>query len=136
MKQIAKYSIATFSAALMMALAPTTATAGGSVHIDVPGFSIGVHDDHRYRYKRKYRHRRDHYNDYYRDSHDDYYRERRRARRYERKRRNYDNYYYGGRDRYYDRPRRVEVCPTYGYSRYYLRDRGCYRHKNHFHCSD
>jgi len=138
MKQLAKYSIAAFSTALIMALAPNTASAGGSLHLDLPGISIGVYDDHRYRYKRKYRHSKRYghrYNDgYYRDR--GYYRERRRARRSERRQRYSNDYYYGGRDRYYDRPRRAERCPAYGYSRYYVRDRGCYKHKDHYHCSD
>lgn len=134
MKHLAKLSVAGFCAVMIVALTPSTAQARGSVHIDIPGISIGVHDDHRYRHKRKYRQRRDHYNSRYRDRRDNYYRERRKSRRDNRRNRYSNDYYYGGGNNYYERPRRTQVCPTYGYSRYYVRDRGCYRHKGHYHC--
>ena len=51
-----------------VALAPTSASAKGSVHINVPGISIGFYDGHHRHYKKKYRHRhryRHHHNNYY-----------------------------------------------------------------------
>ena len=121
------------AAALAMAAVPGTASAGGSVHIDIPGFSIGYYDDHRYR-KRHRKHYRKHYRHhkrshrYYRD-HYDY--------------RPYGSYnYYGGgyRSRDYYRPRyrdnRYDYCPTPGFSLRFYRNRGCYSHGNHYHCDD
>jgi len=134
MKLFTKYSISAFGLVALLALVPGTAMARGSLYIDIPGVSIGVHDDHGKRYHRKRKYKRS-YNNYYNQD-----------RRYERKRdrrRNYRNnynesyYYDGGRRNYNDRSqRRVEICPQVGYSPYYLRDSGCNSHKDHFHCSD
>jgi len=151
MKLSAKHLLAAFSMLTVMAIAPTSAFAGGSVHLDVPGFSIGVHDDHKYRkrhrkhYRSRYyddrryerRHRRNS-NDYYnrRYYNDNYYSSGRRH--YRDSYRNYDRRY----DRRYDRnsydrryDRRAEICPIDGYSARYDRNRSCYEHKDHYHCS-
>lgn len=145
---------------LGIALTPVTAQAGGSLHLDLPGISIGVHD-HQYkkkRYRRVYRNNRGHRSRHrnYRNDHyyDDY-----KPRRYERRRSNryyynrgynnryndrynyrynngYNNdYYYGGRSNRNYNNRRVEVCPINGYSPYYDDNLRCTRHKDHFHCS-
>lgn len=113
---------------LVVAATPGTANAGGSVHLHVPGFSIGYYDDHYHRKHRKrlykrynHRHYRNHY--YYND---DYY-----PRRSYRSYNGYRNYY---RPRYQDRY--YEVCPTPGYSTRYYRGRGCYSHGDHYHCDD
>ena len=39
------------AAATTLVVASGTASAGGRVHIDIPGFSIGYYDDHHYRKK-------------------------------------------------------------------------------------
>lgn len=133
---------------------PTNAKAsGGSVHIDLPGLSIGFHDDHykKKRYRKQYRDRRSYrdrgyYRDrgHYRGRH--YYNERRAHRRdhrrhdrYYNNRRYNDRYYYSGRSDRRDRNRyyqgRSQICPVAGYSPYYDRGLNCYRHKGHYHCS-
>lgn len=147
MKLSTKHLLAAFSMLTVMTVTPTQALAGGSVHFDGPGFSIGIHDDHKYR-KRHRKHYRNRYNN---------------DRRYERKQRRHhndyhsrryynDNYSSGGRryhrnsnrsydrgyDRRYDRnsyDRRAEICPIDGYSARYDRNRNCYEHKGHYHCS-
>ncbi len=119
--------------ALTVAAVPGTASAGGSIHLDIPGFSIGFHDDHRYR--KRHRHYKSHkrykrYKRHYRN-HDSYdYYPRRSYRYYDGYRSNrYDRRRYRDRDRY-------ESCPTPGYSSRYYRDRGCYSHGDHYHCDD
>lgn len=138
MKLFTKFSAAALGLTLLFAMTPGTAMAGGSVHIDIPGLSLGVHDGHRSKYRHKKRYHKRHYNDYY----DNDYRSRRYERRRDRERyyNSYnDDYYYSGRRNSrsynYSRPRRVEVCPRAGYSRYYLRDSECSSHKGHFHCT-
>ena len=142
MKLSVKHLLATLSMLTVLAVTPTTALAKGSVHIDVPGFSIGVHDDYYYRnrsYSRKSNSRR--YNNYYNDNRYERRRYRQSRNRYYNNRRYNDNYYSGGRqydrryDRGYDNGYRAEVCPIDGYSRYDDRNRNCYEHKGHFHCS-
>ncbi len=150
MKLSAKHLLATLSMLTVMAVTPTSAHAGGGVYFDGPGFSIGIHDDHKYRkrhrkhYRNRYyndrrhdrRHRR-HHNDYYerRYYNDNYYSGSRSYRNSNR----YSNRYYDRRyDRRYDRnsyDRRVEICPIDGYSTRYDRNRSCYEHKGHYHCS-
>lgn len=153
MKHLSKTLMATLG--LLTALATTpVASASGSLHLNLPGLSIGVHDDHGHKKHRK-RYRNRHHNDHYysnrherrnsqryynqrRSNHYDY--NNRRSNRYYNNRRSNNNYYYGGRrnnDRgYYNDSRRVEACPTIGYTPRYDRNRNCYRHKGHFHCSD
>lgn len=145
MKLSTKHLFATLSLLTALTLAPTSAFAKGSVHVDIPGLSIGVHDNHRSytrhrNEKRHYREGRDHYYSdrrYKRDR--QYYNNRHyNDRRSQSKRRYNDNNYYSG-SRYNNRYRndgyRVEVCPIDGYSRYYDRSSNCYEHKGHYHCS-
>lgn len=131
MKTFTRFSMAGAGLIALLLLVPGTAAAKGSVHIDIPGLSIGVHDDH-------YRHHRKHYRG---DRHHKkrHYRKRHRQSYY------YDPYYY---DPYYSnqydyrsgrrdyRSRYAPRCPTAGFSEYYLRNRDCYRHKDHFHCGN
>lgn len=155
--------LATLSTVALVAL-PTTATARGSVHVDIPGLSIGIHDD-RYKKKRhrrvyKNRHRNNHYNnDHYYDDHR-YHKKKYRKKHYHKKRYYNDGYYkkkyhkkrgrynnhHNGYDNSYDNDyyyggrsnrydRRTEICPINGYSPYYNDNLNCYRHKGHFHCS-
>lgn len=142
MKPFHKHFIAAFGLITVLAVAPTSAFARGSVHIDVPGFSIGIHDDHGYKHRKRHhrKYRKRYSNDRYYDDRryrKRYYNNRRyNERRY--KRRYNDNYYYSGRRNnrgYYNDRYRAEVCPTDGYSRYYDRNRNCYEHKGHYHCS-
>lgn len=147
MKLLKKPAIALFGIVLLVAAGPNTAHAKSSVYVNVPGFSIGWHDnDRRYR-KRHYRNSRGHY-----DRHNDNYYDRgHRSRKY-RKHHNrryddrqynngysYDNYRSGGqryypRDNYYNSPRVADICPVAGYNRYRDRNRSCYQHKDHYHC--
>ncbi len=137
--------LTTLSAITLIAL-PTSASAGGSVHVDIPGLSIGVHENHynkkRHRRVYKNRHRNNHYrNDYYYDDHRDrkryhkkrYYNGGYYKKRYYKKRYYNNDYYYGERSNRYNR--RAEICPIAGYSPYYNDNLDCYRHKDHFHCS-
>lgn len=123
-----------------LALAPTPASAGGKLHIDLPGISIGVHDDHYYGKKKRYR--KVYKNDHYYNGHRKY-----KRKKYHKRYRNdyyygnryYDDYYYEKPRRYYQRrqyrERRAPICPAAGYSPYYNDNLSCYRHKDHFHCS-
>ena len=120
------------AAATTLVVASGTASAGGRVHIDIPGFSIGYYDDHHYR--KKYRKHRRHYKRHHKRHHryyDDYYYY--EPRRY---------YYYDGyrsRDRYRSRDsyrNDYDYCPTPGFSLRYYRNRGCYSHGDHYHCDD
>jgi len=128
-----------FAAALavltMCVAMPSTASARGSVHVDLPHFSIGFHDNG-YRSYRKHRkhyrkHRRNHYNDYRRNHHN---------KRYYNKRYYDDGNYTSYRsDRSYrnkQRSRRYSdnYCPTYNYSDRYYQNDGCTAHGNHYHC--
>jgi len=121
MKLFNKISISALSAVMLLALTPATSMARGSVHIDIPGLSIGVHDG----YRGKHKHKR-----YYRDN--SYYKDDYRSRRYERRRDRRSDYYYNNRydnnnyysgrksKRYYNysEPRRVRICPRTGYPLY------------------
>lgn len=154
MKHLSKTLMATFGLLTALTMAPTASASGSSLHLNLPGFSIGVHDDHGHKkYRKRYRNR--HHNDsYYRNRYDhrnsdryynqrrsnSYYYNNRNSNRYYNNRRNNNNYYSGGRRnndrRYYNDSRRVEVCPIIGYTPRYDRYRDCYRHKGHYHCSD
>ncbi len=137
----AKHLFATLSLLTALAVTPSTASAGDSVHISVPGLSIGFHDVHHSdRYYRKKHYRSKNY--YYDDRRYERRKYRKSRKRYYNKRRYNNNYYYN--DRRYDRGYsngyrydnyRSNVCPIDGYSRYYDRDRNCYEHKGHYHCS-
>jgi hypothetical protein len=159
MKLSAKHLIATLGMFTVIVVTPTSAFARGSVHLDLPGLSIGVHDDHRSNRGHR-KHHRKHYNNH-RSRHNDYYDNRRYDNhRYERRdhrrshkrhyknRRYNDNYYSSGRynnqrydrrdnnyrnDRYRNDRLRVEICPIDGYSRYYQQGRNGYQHKDHYH---
>ncbi|MBT8115839.1 MAG: hypothetical protein KJP04_10670 [Arenicella sp.] len=126
-------TIATAALLTSMALIPTTASARGSVHIDVPGFSIGFHDrhyygkHHRYRDRHHWRHKR-HFKRHYRRDH--YWRPRHRGYGSGYYDRGYRNYGYAPRSRYYG----GTLCPTPGYSPYWYGGGNCYAHKGHFHC--
>ena len=162
MKHFTKTLMAAFGLITAVAMAPTASASGSSLHLNLPGISIGVHDGHgnkKYRNRHRSRHHNSsHYrDDYYRDKryrhrddrrskryynqrrNNDYYYSDRKSKRYYNTRRYNDNYYYGGRGnndrRYYNDSRYVEVCPVEGYSRNYNRNRSCYKHKGHFHCS-
>ena len=154
MKLSAKHLFATLGMLTVLAVTPTTAFADGSVHLDLPGLSIGLHDDHR-SYKRHRKHYRNRYDNHrserrrYRQNRDHRYSDRhyRSGQRYNNDRRYYsdrrynDNYYSERRsnrrsnNNYRNDSYRVEVCPIDGYSRGYDRNRNCYEHKGHFHCS-
>ncbi|NND81235.1 MAG: hypothetical protein HKN50_02270 [Gammaproteobacteria bacterium] len=122
-----RHAFLLFGLTTMVALVPATASAKGSVHIDVPGFSIGFHDSH-YSHGRHYNKHRRHYNKHRRHHY---------KHRYWHKRHDYYRHDYGYRDRPY-RHRydtyRYDRCPDPGYSRYNYRNRDCYRHKGHYHC--
>jgi hypothetical protein len=146
MKLSAKHLFATLGMFTVIAVTPTSAFAKGSVHFDLPGLSIGVHDDHR----SNSRHRK-HYNNNHRSRYNDHYDNRRYERRQHRRdhkrhskgQRYNDNYYSSGRhdNRRYERRNdsyrsdsyRVEVCPIDGYSRYFQQGRRGYQHKDHYH---
>jgi hypothetical protein len=146
MKLSAKHLFATLGMFTVIAVTPTSAFAKGSVHFDLPGLSIGVHDDHR----SNSRHRK-HYNNNHRSRYNDHYDNRRYERRHHRRehkrhynKRHYnDNYNSRGRhdSQRYDRRNnshrsdsyRVEVCPIDGYSRYFQQGRRGYQHKDHYH---
>ncbi|RBP53459.1 hypothetical protein [Arenicella xantha] len=132
MKMLSHLSVASLGLILLVGLTPTTAMAKGSLHLDLPGISIGVHDDHRKRQHRQhYREKR------YQNRHYDRHQSRkydRRSYRHDSYRNDYSRqYYYGGRDNQY-RSRSSARCPSPGFSEYYYRNRDCYRHKDHFHC--
>ena len=120
--------------ATIMALVPTTASAKGSVHIDIPGISIGYHDNYyrnSYRHKRHYNKHRRHYKKhrYYNKRYYDHGYSSRSYRNYDR---SYDRgYQYRSRTRYYERD---NYCPDPGYSSRAYRDRSCYSHGDHYHC--
>ena len=145
MKLSAKHLLATLGMLSVLAVAPTSAFAGDSIYIDVPGISIGFHGD-----RHSNKHHRKHYNKRYNRQHYDGRRYERRKYRQKRNRYYDDNYY---NDRKYDRRYnnsyrnnsyrnnnyrndgyRAQVCPIDGYSSYYDRSRNCYEHKGHYHC--
>ena len=164
MKILTKQTVAALGLVLLVGIAPNSAHAKGSLHLELPGLSIGLHDN-----DRRYRSSRRHYNRNYHNNHHDEYRG--RDRRYHKKYRHHkryyknhhnghhnnnysnkrynrydnrydnqynDNYYYGGQsnrnDGYYNQSQRAQICPTAGYSRYRDRNRSCYQHKDHYHC--
>ena len=150
MKLSAKHFFAALSMLTVLAAAPTTASAGDSVYISVPGLSVGFHDVH-HRSNRRYRNK----NTYY-DNNRNYKGKYRQSRkRYSRNRnynnrnyssRNYNNRSYSNRSyndgnyynyskRTYNNSYRGDYCPTDGYSQYYDRNRNCYEHNGHYHCS-
>lgn len=141
---------------------PSTAAARSSVHIDLPHFSVGFHDNnHGKKYRKSHGNR--HYNN-------NSYGSRHSNRHY--KKRHHNNNYYGGsynsgsynnhynghssygyknryykpRNNYYNRSYNRSYsrndnrnygggyCPTPGYSSNYYRDSGCYSHGDHYHC--
>lgn len=130
--------------ALSVAVAPTTASARGSVHIDVPGFSIGFHDDNRHYRKRHKRYHKRHHSKHYSGRSNRYYdgygyqsrgyrygSDSYRNRSY---RNSYKNGYRSGYKNSYRNDYRGDYCPTPGYSPRYYDDRGCYAHGDHYHC--
>ena len=125
-----------FGLATSMAIVPTTASAKGSVHIDIPGISIGYYDNHyrkSYRQKRHYNNHRRH-NRYYNKR---YYNDSYRGNGYSK--RNYRSNDRGYDRSYNDRPRsrsynRGNYCPIAGYSVNAYRDQSCYSHGDHYHC--
>ena len=153
MKHFSKTLVAALGLLTVVVMAPTTASASGNLHLNLPGLSIGLHDEHHGHRKHRKRYRNKHYRDNhysqrrYRDDrhHDRYYNHHRhyyndkRDRRYYNNHRSYNDYYYSGRrnnDRSYSNNSRPgDVCPMEGYSRNYNRNLNCYKHKGHFHCS-
>ena len=130
-----------FGLATSMALVPTTASAKGSVHIDIPGISIGYSDNH---YGKNYRQKR-HYNNHRRHNRKhNYYNKRHYNQSYsgygysDRSYRNNDRGYSDrrynnqSRTRYYERD---NYCPDPGYSTRAYRDQSCYSHGDHYHCN-
>ncbi|MFT5574115.1 MAG: hypothetical protein ACI9FR_003052 [Cryomorphaceae bacterium] len=157
MKLLKKHSLALMGIVFLVAAVPSNSHAKGSVHLDVPGFSIGWHDNNRNYRNNHYKSGRRHYNhnSYDRKHYDrkrydrrynDYYRDDYRNRKHHNRNNNhydnnryYDDYYSGGqrnnsRNSYYDRPNVVAICPIGGYARYRDRNRSCYQHKGHYHC--
>lgn len=147
MKLSAKHLFATFSILTALVVAPTSAIAGDKVYISVPGISIGFHGDHHSnkRYRKQYSKKR--YNNSNRRYNNNYY-SNSRSSNYNRGYNNYDRSYSNNYDRSYnnnyDRSYnnnyrndgyRGSVCPIDGYSQNYDRNRNCYEHKGHFHCS-
>ena len=136
MKLLNKHSLALMGVVFLVAAVPSNAHAQGSVHLNVPGFSIGWHDNNSNYRNKHYKSNRRHYDRRHYD----------RPRKYHSRNNNhydnsryYDDYYSGGqrnnsRDRYNDRPNVVAVCPIVGYARYRDRNRSCYQHKGHYHC--
>ena len=153
MTLLAKYLFATLGMVTVMVVTPTSASAKGSIHLDLPSISIGLYDDHR-SHKRYRRHQ----NKHYRSRYNDHYDNRRYERRHHRRDRNryynshqYNhNYYSSGRhdnrrydrrnnsyrnDSYRNRGYQGALCQIDGLSRHSDRGRNCYPHKGHFHCS-
>jgi hypothetical protein len=128
---------------------PTSASARASVHLDLPGISIGLHDRHyghydrhydrHYKQKRKHYRKHKRYKRHYNRHHSDGYYPRRSYRSYD----SYDGYRSNGyrndrhrNDGYSRGGYQDNYCPTPGYSSRYHRNRGCYSHGDHYHCSD
>lgn len=129
----------TFATVFLLSGTSVQEVYAGGISIEGPNvlIDIGKHKRKKRRWRSR-QHRHDRYcgHDYYHGSryrdryYDDYDYYRSRDYRY---RNRYYNNYYGYGDRYRDRGR---ICPTYGYSRYWYSDRECYRHKDHYHCTD
>ena len=116
-----------FGIVMSLSLIPSTVSAKGGVHINLPGISIGVSDrysrnrhynryDNRYRYNRS----RGYYSPSYRST---------TRKSYRRS----NNYYYQPR-RVYTPSYRSNICPDPGYSASYYEGHGCYEHLDHYHC--
>lgn len=125
--------LALLAMTISIAAVPSTASARGSVHVDIPGFSIGFHDHDRHYRKRHKRYKR-HYRKHHRNHHRGY-----RYRSYDyypRRSYRYNDYYddYRGRSNRRGYRDDYEYCPTPGYSSRYYRNRGCYSHGDHYHC--
>ena len=125
---------AIFSMVAMLAAVPSTASARGSIHLDLPHFSVGFHDDGHRSYRKQRKHQRKHYRKHRRNDYNNH-------RRSYYNKRYYDNGYntsYRSDRRYrnnYNPPRYSDnYCPTYNYSKNYYRNDGCTPHADHYHC--
>ena len=129
-----KKAIALWAILFAFAAAPQSASARGSIHLDLPHISLphisfSHHGNHRSKHYRKHRERQ-----YYRES-------RRQSKRYNRQYYNNNSYYqprsssynrgYSGQ-RYYDDG--FEYCPSPAYSIRNDPRRNCQVHGEHFHC--
>ena len=138
-----------FGLLLTVSIAPSSASARSSVHIDLPHFSIGYSGNHHgnNHRSRKYDNRRHHnsrgYDRHYRGKH--HYRSNRYSnhkgyRNYQPSTRYYDNNSYdrgyssGYSSRNSRRDYSASYCPTDTYSSNYYRNRECYQHADHYHC--
>ena len=102
---------------------PNYAVARTSVHIDLPGISIGV-ANRQYRDRYNYRYKRNNYQRYYYSPAP--------SRSIKRTYRN-NNYYQQNR-RIYTPSYQSEICPEPGYSPYSYQGHGCRQHYDHYHC--
>ena len=117
--------------------APTSASAAGRLHIDLPGISIGVNDRNSH-YDNRRSERRNYNRNYYNNSRN-YYNNNRNYnnRSYRPSSRSYNssNYYNVPRRQVYQTNNQSNYCPTAGYSEHYYNGHNCYQHKGHYHCN-
>lgn len=107
--------------ATSVAVVPTTASAKASVHISLPGISIGLGDRH---YQSRY------YNNRYRS-----YQYVPSYRYVPRTTYRYQNQYYNSPSRrIYTPSYQSAACPEPGYSPNYYAGHGCRQHLDHYHC--
>lgn len=107
---------------------PNYAAARTSVHINLPGISIGVADR---QYRDRYNHR--YHNNYYQRYYYSPAPSRTIKRRTIKRTYRYNNYYQPSQ-RIYTPSYRSEICPEPGYSPYYYQGHGCRQHYDHYHC--
>ena len=117
-----------FLAILTMMIAitavPNTASARGSLHIELPHLSLGFHGGHHNKYRKRHYNNHRNYNNYY-SNNNSYYGS------------GYKSYqHYQPQPRYYQPSYQNQngYCPTPGYSSTYYNGGGCYEHGDHYHC--
>jgi len=128
-----------------VAVIPNTASARSSIHIDLPSISLSLHDRHGYRNNRRgirhnfhnnyhsYRNSRQYKRNNYR-SHRGNYRNHYTNNNYYTNGYSYRGFGFQPRSQYNQPSYRGPICPTPGFSTGYDENRGCYAHKDHFHC--
>ena len=113
---------------ISVSLVPNTASAKSSVHIALPGISIGFNDRY-YSNRNNNRYRNNSYrNNSYRNN--SYRNNSYRNNSY----RNSNQYYYQPSRRVYKPSYQSAICPEPGYSANYYDGHGCRQHLDHFHC--
>jgi len=119
---------------------PNTASARGSLHIELPHLSLGLHGGHHNKYRNRHHSSRynnhRNYNNYYSNQNSHYGSGYKTYRYYQPQTR-----YYQSQPRYsqprYNQPsyqNQSGYCPTPGYSSRYYNGGGCYEHGDHYHC--